>query len=128
MFRTLGVAMQPWWAAGLAVPALVVRGVLSSRGKGKNAEQGGREEDGAGPATGFVCERVCTSEKLLSRMGGLAKDPTPNNCVTVCGVSSNDACVEACQRAVCSEMHQVPDWNDQCLKRCTTECLKGRAH
>eukprot|EP00873_Tetraselmis_striata_P043394 jgi/Tetstr1/463658/TSEL_008519.t1 len=120
--------MQPWWAAGLAVPALVARGVMSARGKNKGTEEGGPEDEGAGSSSGFVCERVCTSAKLLQRMGGLAKDPTPNTCVTVCGVSSNDACVEACQRVVCAEMHQVPDWNDQCLKRCTTECLKGRAH
>lgn len=66
----------------------------------------------------FVCERVCTSDRLLRRMGGLSKvaareipsytrmlqvacevnvclthftpmqDPTPNTCVTVCGTSS----------------------------------------
>jgi hypothetical protein len=38
-----------------------------------------------------------------------------------------DACTDACQRAVCSIPHQVPAWNDSCLKRCTAECLKGRA-
>jgi hypothetical protein len=38
-----------------------------------------------------------------------------------------DACTDACQRAVCSTPHQVPAWNDACLKRCTEQCLKGRA-
>ena len=41
--------------------------------------------------------------------------------------AANDACVEACQRSVCSIPHQVPAWNEACLKRCTAECLKGRA-
>ena len=44
----------------------------------------GSEEDSTDPS--FVCERVCTSNRLLRRMGGLAKDPTPGTCVTVCGV------------------------------------------
>lgn len=117
----------------MAVPALAVRGFFaarsSRRAKAKSkAEAEAEDAEGEGAAgTSFVCERVCTSERLLKRMGGLAKDPTPNNCITVCGLSSGDACVEACQRAVCSQLHQVPDWNDQCLKRCSTECLKGRA-
>jgi len=149
----------------------------------------------------FVCERVCTSDRLLKKLGSLAKEPTRDTCVTVCGVSGNsvgsaasmtviaaphkcnpgatsspalpaahafnlkclfvsacelqflmmttclvqpvmppavsctcpctpaahDACTDACQRAVCSIPHQVPAWNDSCLKRCTAECLKGRA-
>lgn len=40
---------------------------------------------------------------------------------------AHDACVEACQRSVCSIPHQVPAWNEACLKRCTAECMKGRA-
>ena len=55
------------------------------------------------------------------------QDPTPNTCVTVCGASRDDACGEACQRAVCASLHQVPAWNDACLKRCATECARGRA-
>jgi len=111
---------------GVVVPALAVRGVLVSRNRNKQAmtDDTGTDTDPLG--TSFVCERVCTSDRLMKRMGGLAKDPTPNTCVTVCGLSASDACVDACQRSVCSQVHQVPDWNDQCLKRCTTECLKGR--
>lgn len=37
----------------------------------------------------------------------LAQDPTPNTCVTVCGTSGEDACLDACARAVCGNMHQV---------------------
>ena len=121
--------MQPWWAVGVAVPALAARGVLVARSNRKARAEQQQEEasNEAAGGSGFVCERVCTSQRLQKRMGDLAKDATPNSCVTVCGVSSNDACIEACQRAVCSQVnHQVPDWNDQCLKRCTTECLKGR--
>lgn len=73
----------------------------------------------------FVCERVCTSKRLLRRMGGLAKDPTPGTCVTVCGAARADACSEACQRAVCANLHQVPAWNDACMRRCESECLKA---
>ena len=40
--------------------------------------------------------------------------------------AATDACTEACQRGVCTNMHQVPAWNDACLKRCTTECTRGR--
>lgn len=85
------------------------------------------EDVAGGDGSGFVCERVCTSDRLLRRLGGLAREPTRNSCVTVCGVSSHDACVEACQRSVCSVPHQVPAWNEACLRRCTAECLKGRA-
>ena len=63
---------------------------------------------------------------VFRRMGNLAKDPTSNTCVTVCGTGRTDACVDACQRSVCMTPHQVPAWNDQCLKRCTMECTKGR--
>lgn len=45
-----------------------------------------RRIDG-GTDPNFICERVCTSNRLMRRMGGLAKDITPNTCVTVCGVS-----------------------------------------
>eukprot|EP00884_Botryococcus_braunii_P014645 jgi/Botrbrau1/23181/Bobra.0041s0031.1 len=119
------VAIPAWWAAAVAVPAVIIKTVTSGRGKAKKVDEGGeRVEEGGYPS--FVCERVCTSNRLLRRMGGLAKDPTPNTCVTVCGTSGTDSCTEACQRAVCMNMHQVPAWNDACLKRCTAECMKGR--
>ena len=134
--------------------------------------------DGIGTDPSFVCERVCTSDRLSRRMGGLVKvcasqrmqchakgfatrsafanlqDPVPNTCVTVCGtsgmvegmhnmrlaptlltsysqivgcVAAADACTAACQQTVCTNMHQVPAWNDSCLQRCTAECLRSRS-
>ena len=49
-----------------------------------------RPEEGTDPS--FTCERVCTSDRLLRRMGGLSKDPTPHTCVTVCGVGGMPPC------------------------------------
>lgn len=74
----------------------------------------------------FVCERVCTSKRMLNKLGPFSKDPTPNTCVTVCGVSEVDACTEACRMSVCVNQHHVPNWNDVCMRRCSDECLKGR--
>uniref|UniRef100_A0A7N0UX51 Uncharacterized protein n=1 Tax=Kalanchoe fedtschenkoi TaxID=63787 RepID=A0A7N0UX51_KALFE len=73
----------------------------------------------------FVCERVCTSKRImLKKVGAFSKDPTPDSCVTVYGVSDLDACTDACARTVCVNQHQVPNWNDICLRRCQSECLK----
>ncbi|WIA12841.1 hypothetical protein OEZ85_006468 [Tetradesmus obliquus] len=112
--------VQPWWAAAVAVPVVVTKSILGARSR-KDGSDSEREEDSP-----FVCERVCTSDRLLKKLGSLAKEPTRDTCVTVCGVSAHDACADACQRAVCSVPHQVPAWNDACLKRCTAECMKGR--
>ncbi|KAG7671349.1 hypothetical protein Ndes2526B_g02152 [Nannochloris sp. 'desiccata'] len=117
--------VSPWWGLGVAVPAMAIR-AFSGRGKGQNREDEplSRLDDGTEPS--FICERVCTSDRMMRRMGGLAKEATPNTCVTVCGVSALDACTEACQQAVCSSMHQVPAWNEACITRCSTECTRGR--
>ena len=56
-----------------------------------------------------------------------AQEPTPGSCVTVCGVSATDACTDACGRSVCTNVHQVPAWNEKCLQRCANECLRGKA-
>ncbi|KAJ8440995.1 hypothetical protein Cgig2_020024 [Carnegiea gigantea] len=48
----------------------------------------------------FVCERVCTSKRMLKKVGAFSKDPIPDTCVTVCGVSELDACSDACARTV----------------------------
>mmetsp|Transcript_11646 Transcript_11646/g.41930 ORF Transcript_11646/g.41930 Transcript_11646/m.41930 type:complete len:123 (+) Transcript_11646:83-451(+) len=111
-------------AAPVGVGAIVLQRTFR-RKKGKGDDEKGRR-DGDGDVTAFACERVCTSDRLIKRLGYLAKDPTPNTCVTVCGSSGIDACTEACQRSVCSAPHSVPSWNDQCNKRCTQECLRGR--
>lgn len=145
----------------------------------------------AAEAPGLAGEGACCSlaARCAARLGlprsspltraTSPQEPTPNTCVTVCGISSasgpaclqtlgvsccasgcaagrwahahraraaTDACTEACQRAVCLNTHQVcapalcwtrctltvprttqvPAWNDQCLKRCTLECQRGR--
>ncbi|KAG5612768.1 hypothetical protein H5410_024049 [Solanum commersonii] len=80
-----------------------------------------------------VCTRSCCAscngrasfqdekeERMLKKVGAFSKDPTPYTCVTVCGVSELDACA----RTVCVNQHQVPNWNDICLKRCQSECLR----
>ncbi|WRX31233.1 hypothetical protein QQP08_023720 [Theobroma cacao] len=72
----------------------------------------------------FVCERVCTSKRMLQKVGSVSKDPTTDSCVTVCGVSEVDACADVCARTVCVNQHQVPNWNDSCLRRCQSECLR----
>ncbi|PSC76408.1 hypothetical protein C2E20_0054 [Micractinium conductrix] len=118
------------WAGGaaLALPvAATVKAVVGRGGKPK-AAAGGVEPrlDDADVDSSFVCERVCTSPRLMRRMGSLAKDATPNTCVTVCGTSQEDACTDACQRAVCTTVHQVPAWNEDCLKHCRLECQRGR--
>ncbi|PPS20160.1 hypothetical protein GOBAR_AA00407 [Gossypium barbadense] len=56
----------------------------------------------------FVCERVCTSKRMLKKVGAFSKDPIPDTCVTVCGVSELDACSDACARTVCVNQHQFP--------------------
>jgi hypothetical protein len=94
--------------------------------KNNSSSDGALDLDGA-LEPGFVCERVCASDRLLRRLGGTAREPARGSCVTVCGASSRDACAEACQRAVCSVPHRVPAWNDACVRRCAAECLKGRA-
>ncbi|KAL8241657.1 hypothetical protein R6Q59_011959 [Mikania micrantha] len=119
--------MVDWWISlvGAAVPALVAGQAI--RMKNRRAEEErlksarGREKSSDDI---FVCERVCTSKRMLKKVGSFSKDPEPNTCVTVCGVSELDACADACARTVCVNQHQVPNWNDICLKRCQSECLK----
>lgn len=115
-----------WWSLlGAAIPAVVAGQAL--RMKRRRAEEqsltssGGREKRSD---DNFVCERVCTSKRMLKKVSALSKEPTPDTCVTVCGVSEIDACTDACARTVCVNQHQVPNWNDICLRRCQSECLK----
>ncbi|KAL6782710.1 CGL138 [Auxenochlorella protothecoides x Auxenochlorella symbiontica] len=118
--------ISPWWAAGVAVPALLLRATKGGR-KPTPDRAGTARLDSTGSDPSFVCERVCTSDRLMRRLGGLAKDATPNTCVTVCGTSSQDACASACTRSVCTNLHQVPAWNDTCIERCSSECVRGRS-
>lgn len=115
-----------WWTLlGAAVPAVIAGQTF--RVKRRRAEEQrlkaarGREKNSDDV---FVCERVCTSKRMLKKVEVFSKDPTPDTCVTVCGVSELDACADACARTVCVNQHQVPNWNDICLRRCQSECLK----
>nr|GMD94715.1 Small GTPase superfamily [Ipomoea batatas]GMD96485.1 Small GTPase superfamily [Ipomoea batatas] len=120
------VMVELWWSLlGAAVPA-VLAGQAFRMKKRRDDEQRlkrarGREKNSDDI---FVCERVCTSKRMLKKVGAFSKDPTPDTCVTVCGVSELDACADACARTVCVNQHQVPNWNDICLKRCQSECLR----
>ncbi|CAL5365578.1 unnamed protein product [Camellia sinensis] len=67
----------------------------------------------------FRIKRRHTEEQRIK--GARARKKT---CVTVCGVSELDACSDACARTVYVNQHQVPNWNDICLRRCQSECLK----
>ncbi|KAD2393736.1 hypothetical protein E3N88_40713 [Mikania micrantha] len=101
--------MVDWWISlvGAAVPALVAGQAI--RMKNRRAEEDrlksarGREKSSDDI---FVCERVCTSKRMLKKVGSFSKDPEPNTCVTVCGVSELDACADACARTVCVNQHQ----------------------
>ncbi|KAJ0100784.1 hypothetical protein Patl1_05750 [Pistacia atlantica] len=107
--------VDPWWSLLSAVIPVVVVG-QATRMKKRTAE-----EQRMKSTTG---RRVCTSKRMLKKVGALSKDPTIDTCVTVCGVSAIDACADACVRTVCVNQHQVPNWNDICLRKCQSECLK----
>ncbi|KAL7230873.1 hypothetical protein ACSBR2_009207 [Camellia fascicularis] len=116
------VMVEVWWSLlGADIPTIVAgqafrikrRRTEEQRIKGAH----GREKTSDDI---FVCERVCTSKRMLKKVGSFSKDPIPDTCVTVCGVSELDAC----SGTVCVNQHQVPNWNDICLRRCQSECLK----
>ncbi|KAH7683566.1 hypothetical protein IHE45_05G191900 [Dioscorea alata] len=115
-----------WWSLlGAAIPAVITGQAIRVRRR-RAEEQRIKSARGREKISDeiFVCERVCTSKRMLKKVGAFSKDPTPDTCVTVCGVSELDACADACARTVCVNQHQVPNWNDICLRRCQSECLK----
>ncbi|MBA0653904.1 hypothetical protein Goklo_021004 [Gossypium klotzschianum] len=102
--------VDAWWSLlGAAIPAVIA-------GKAFRMKQKHAEEERIKSARGrekssddiFVCERVCTSKRMLKKVGAFSKDPIPDTCVTVCGVSELDACSDACARTVCVNQHQFP--------------------
>ncbi|KAG6784343.1 hypothetical protein POTOM_010034 [Populus tomentosa] len=112
--------VDPWWSLlGAAIPAIIAGQALRMK-KRRADEQRLKSARGREKSSDeiFVCERVCTSKRMLKKVGALSKDPTIDTCVTVCGVSELDACADACARTVCVNQHQVPNWNDICLRRC----------
>ncbi|KAG5394053.1 hypothetical protein IGI04_024016 [Brassica rapa subsp. trilocularis] len=118
--------VEVWWPLlAAAVPALIGGQALrikKRRGEEERIKSARGREKSSDEI--FVCERVCTSKRMLKKVGAFSKDPIPDTCVTVCGVSELDACSDACARTVCVNQHQVANWNDICLRRCQSECLK----
>jgi hypothetical protein len=63
--------VQAWWAAPPVAAAILFNSVFrrkSSR-RSKKDDEASRDETGLS----FSCERVCTSDTLLKRLGSLAK-------------------------------------------------------
>ncbi|KAH7421549.1 hypothetical protein KP509_13G063400 [Ceratopteris richardii] len=134
--------MVDWWwgLVGAALPAAAVQHVWRMRKRKKEQRQSPsipRVRDRgivSSPSPvpvlseevdAFACERVCTSKRMLNKLGAFAKDQKPSDtCVTVCGSSRVDACSDACVRAICSNQHHIPNWNDICLRRCQNQCLQ----
>ncbi|RAL40008.1 unnamed protein product [Cuscuta campestris] len=118
--------VDSWWSLVAAAVPAVLAGQAFRMKKRRDEEQRLKRARGREKSSDeiFVCERVCTSKRMLKKVGTFSKDPTPDTCVTVCGVSELDACADACARTVCVNQHQVPHWNDVCLKRCQSECLR----
>ncbi|XVF39632.1 hypothetical protein PTKIN_Ptkin01aG0049300 [Pterospermum kingtungense] len=123
--------VDPWWSLlGAAIPAVIAgQAILMKKKRSEEQKpktQRGRDKstDNNDSAKVFVCERVCTSKRMLKKVGSVSKDPVTDTCITVCGVSEVDACADACARAVCVNQHQVPNWNDICLRKCQSECLR----
>ena len=65
--------MHPALAVGLAVPAVIVKGLFAARAARADEPVSRERQDDLGTDPSFTCERVCTSPQLLRRMGGLAK-------------------------------------------------------
>ncbi|ERN09250.1 hypothetical protein AMTRI_Chr13g82510 [Amborella trichopoda] len=117
--------MDWWWA--LIPPALaVVTAGIRFTGHQKTAKTAAPEtlRNGGGLThkKPFVCERVCASKRILNKVKGSPSD----TCLTVCGVSGLDCCVNACTSSICAEDHHppIPNWGDVCVKRCQNQCLK----
>lgn len=117
-----------WLWSAVGAPALItvwlaVKNINKRRHLKELDRLRGRDPSSAAPEA-FVCQRVCTSKRMLAKVGAFSKDPTPDTCVVACGVSEVDACADACARAVCAIPHHVPAWNDVCMRRCQEVCLK----
>ena len=75
--------VQPYLiAAPVGVGALVLQRTLR-RKKGPRRDDEGRRRDGDGDETAFACERVCTSDRLIKRLGYLAKVRERGGCLAL---------------------------------------------
>jgi hypothetical protein len=107
---------------GAATAVVVTKAVFGVRAQPSETRRGVVDDD----EVSFACERVCASDRLMARLGGLGKAEMAHTCVTVCGMSGTDACVDACARVACTGQHGVPGWNEKCVKRCASECARGK--
>lgn len=116
--------VDPWWCLlGAAIPPIIIGQAIKMKKRRvkKRRLAKGREKSSDNI---FVCERVCTSKRMLNKLSALSKDTIVDMCVTVCGVFRLDTCTNACTRIVSFNQHQVLNWNDICLKKCQSECLR----
>ncbi|KAL8481615.1 hypothetical protein ACS0TY_027395 [Phlomoides rotata] len=81
LWTLLGAAALPVVIAGKALRTKARHAeeqrIQSARGREKSADEI------------FVCERVCTSKRMLKKVGAFSKDPIPDTCVTPCDYFKN---------------------------------------
>lgn len=114
-----------WFLLGAVIPVVVAGQTLRAQGRRPDQERPnitrGHKEKGSSNGGSFVCERVCTSKRMMNKIGA----PPEDACVTVCAPSQLDACVNACVKSIGNnQQHEVPNWNHACFPRCQSECLK----
>ncbi|KAF7136360.1 hypothetical protein RHSIM_Rhsim08G0005900 [Rhododendron simsii] len=101
--------VEVWWSLlGAAIPAIVAGKAFLVK-KRRSEEQrivGARGREKTSDDI-FVCERVCTSKRMLKKVGAFSKDPIADTCVTVCGVSELDACSDACARTCLYDYYDI---------------------
>lgn len=104
----LGSAEEMGGASWLAAPASVLSLVLMSLVRGRKGSKKGKKDDAArvseDEGVSFTCERVCTSDALLTRLGGLVKVRARNQmrlgrelCLPVHLILFVALCVRACR-------------------------------
>ena len=65
------IMVQPVMIAGpVGLGVLVLQRTFRRK---KGAEEDGRRGEGEGDGTSFACERVCSSDRLIKRLGYLSK-------------------------------------------------------
>ncbi|GMP84420.1 hypothetical protein CsSME_00037958 [Camellia sinensis var. sinensis] len=110
--------VEVWWSLlGAAIPAIVAGQTfrIKRRRTEEQRIKGARGREKTSDDI-FVCERVCTSKRMLKKVGSFSKDPIPDTCVTVCGVSELDACSDACARTSICVLDSSLCANLRCLE------------
>ncbi|WVZ57490.1 hypothetical protein U9M48_007869 [Paspalum notatum var. saurae] len=94
--------VDAWWPLlGAAVPALVAGQFIRIKRRHDKEQRlkaaRGREKSSDEV---FVCERVCTSKRMLKKVRAFFKDPIPETCVTVRNVFMAIARSQQTERAI----------------------------